>query len=251
MTVGCNNESDMSLKSKIERELAGVPFANFDYSVNISLKNHFLYVETPKVCCSTIKLNLQRLETGFFDFRWPDFESVHKRELSPLIKPSQVLDLDRLLAQTDIFKFCFVRNPYSRFLSCYLDKIKSNSLPRREALIAMNESPDARRDISFDDFLDVVGNQNIGEMNPHWRPQYYQTFQSVFKFDFIGRYEYFSRDFNYVLNQIAPHMIRDGFSSELRHKTGSTALLELYYTPHRLKRVRQLYDIDFRYFSYT
>ncbi|MBD0335929.1 MAG: sulfotransferase family 2 domain-containing protein [Cyanobacteria bacterium Co-bin13] len=95
----------------------------FNLSIHISLKHRYLYVDTPKVGCSTIKLTLQRLELEDEQFARDDFEDIHLRKFSPLLMPIQVGPLDAFLSRSDIFKFCFVRNPYTRVLSCYLDKI--------------------------------------------------------------------------------------------------------------------------------
>ena len=67
---------------------------NFNYSINISLKYSYIYVETPKVACSSIKSTLQKMELGDPQFSREDFEDLHKRDFSPLLRPQQIGNID-------------------------------------------------------------------------------------------------------------------------------------------------------------
>lgn len=237
-------------EDSVRRYTKIVPAQTFNYSINISLQHKYVFVETPKVCCSTIKLNLQRLETELWDFIWPENEDVHDRNFSPLIRPTQVLDFERLLDSKYLFKFCFVRNPYSRLLSCYLDKIAGNR-PPKQAILNILDKGDSGIDahVSFSEFVEAISSQTIVEMNPHWRPQYYQTFQDLIEYDFIGRYENFTRDFEHVLARISPdNMLNPGV--EARHGTDADDKIARYYTIELLQKVNELFAIDFNAFEY-
>ena len=237
-------------QNSVRRHLEFVPAPTFDYSINISLQHRYIYVETPKVCCSTIKLNLQRLETKQKDFTWPEVMDVHNREFSPLLKPSQVHDFDTQVATGNLYTFCFVRNPCTRLLSCYLDKIAGNRPPKRSILDSLGmESKDLSTSVSFGEFVDAIGSQSIQEMNPHWRPQYYQTFQSSLQFDFIGRYENFLNDFSQVLASISPAR-KEHLAAETRHKTDADRQQSVYYTDEIMEKVMRIFEIDFTTFGY-
>ena len=240
------------LKSSNQKHLEFVPFQTFNYSINISLQYRYIFVETPKVCCSTIKLNLQRLETGLPDSIWPQEMDIHDRSFSPLLSPRQVHNFDALLDSGSLFKFCFVRDPYTRLLSCYLDKIAGNRPPKHSILNTLGlEKDDLSIDISFAEFVDAINSQPIIEMNPHWRPQYYQTFQNTLEYDFIGRYENFARDFKYILATISPQGKAHHPRNETRHKTGANQLLDQYYTPEILDKVNRIFEVDFTAFEYA
>lgn len=157
------------------------PIHYFDYAVNISLKYNYLYTETPKNGCSTIKSILQRLELNDPGFYRQDFQDIHNRNFSPLLKPSQVGELDRLILIQKPFKFCFSRNFYSRLLSAYLDKISSNCPQKRNILLHLGKDV-SRLDqvISFEEFIYAVSEQPISNMDPHWRTQYYQYFSKFY-----------------------------------------------------------------------
>jgi sulfotransferase famil protein len=115
-----------SLESAFITDVNGLhhnlPYECLNYGANISLMHKYIYIETAKCGCSTIKLTLQRLELGDVNYKRDDFEEIHVREYSPLLTPRQVGSFRNLLNRPDYIKFCFVRNPYTRLLSAYLDK---------------------------------------------------------------------------------------------------------------------------------
>ncbi|MEM1131241.1 MAG: sulfotransferase family 2 domain-containing protein, partial [Pseudomonadota bacterium] len=101
------------------------------YICHWSVRHGFVYVETPKVACTTVKRVLQAAELG------PERQTetpadVHAKSQSPLLAPSS--DLQGFVAamrDPAVFRFGFVRNPYARALSCWLDKMVNNDFERR------------------------------------------------------------------------------------------------------------------------
>ena len=62
--------------------------------------------------------------------------------------------------------------------------------------------------ITFQQFVTVVSRQNLEEMDPHYRPQFYEGRFALVKYDFIGRLEAMPRDLAYALERIgAPEAI--------------------------------------------
>jgi len=237
-------------KQEIQKYVKYIGESNFEYSVNISLMNKYIYVETPKVGCSTIKNVLQRMELNYPDLVRDDFEDIHDRHYSPLISPSQTCGFDRLLHDPNFFVFSFARNPYTRLLSAYLDKIKNNRPPKKSILSAMGQSPDnIEKQIPFNEFIDVICNLDIAYMNPHWRIQYYQTMQDSIDYDFVGRMENFQEDYIYVFNKINKNY-SDYYSPEIRHATNSHKLLQEYFDDKLTEKVYEKYKIDFTHFGY-
>ncbi|MEL6928277.1 MAG: sulfotransferase family 2 domain-containing protein [Cyanobacteria bacterium J06600_6] len=222
----------------------------FEYAINISHKYSYLYVETPKAGCSSIKASLQRMELESPTFYREDFEDIHNRKFSPLLKPSQVGSFDAFIRRPNLFKFCFARNPYTRLLSAYLDKIKSNKPQKKDILHHLGKNiHQLDTEISFDEFIGVIYEQPIANLNDHWNIQYYQTFQNSIKYDFIGKIESFDRDFEFVLNTINQDY-QKYISKEQRHASGTNKLLQTYYTPTLIAKVRDKFAIDFEHFGY-
>jgi dermatan 4-sulfotransferase 1 len=228
-----------------------VPVAQFDLAVNISTRYRYLFAEAPKVACSSIKLTLRRLELDDPEFAPPDIEDLHPRNFSPLLRPSQVGDLDKFLARKDVFKFCFVRNPYTRLLSAWLEKIAGNMPPKSQILLQLGREPHRLgHEVTFAEFVQAVASQPVSMMDPHWRVQYYQTFQPALTFDFVGRFESFDADFASVLSRLT-----DSFEPYVgratRHKTSADARLADFYTPALADLVFEKYRLDFESFGYS
>jgi len=237
------------LEKTVSKHCPFIPFDQIDYAINISLKHNYLYTETPKVACSTIKTILQQIELELTHFQRIHFEDIHFRQYSPLLKPSQIGNFDDFL-QKNIFKFCFVRNPYTRLLSAYLDKIQKNQPMKKSVLLHLGKnSADLSQAISFEEFVHVVCEQPISNMDPHWRIQYFQTFQQGIQYDFIGKLENINDDLNFVINRLNLQPTPTTHIED-RHATHSNDLIHQFYKPDLLKMVEKKYAIDFEHFNY-
>ncbi len=229
---------------------AHVPAEEFDYTVNISLRHRYVYAENAKVACSTIKLILQRMELDDPHYRPEDLVDLHTRIFSPLIRPAQVKSFSRYIQRPDVIKFCFVRNPYTRLLSAYLDKIENNMPAKKGILRQLGFDPeDLGRPVSFGEFVRAVAGQSISEMDQHWRVQYYQTFQDQIHYDFIGRFESLEEDLESALGMINPEFQRF-WGREDRHATNSEQQLNACYTDQLEDLVYRIYRKDFQQFRY-
>ncbi len=228
-----------------------IPAKQFDYATNISLQYNYLYMETPKAACSSIKTSLQKMELHAPNFHREHFEDIHNRAFSPLIKASQIGNLKQFLERDDIFTFCFVRNPYTRLLAAYLDKIVKNRPAKINILRHMGHPPtDMHIEISFAEFVQVVSQQRAEDMDPHWRIQYYHTCQPGIHFNTVGRIESFNRDFSAILARLNPQY-EQYLSTEQRHSTQSNRQLSRYYTPKIRSIVADIYAADFDFFGYS
>lgn len=225
-----------------------VKVSDFEHSTYCSFNKNYFYGESPKTGCSTIKRVLIQAELG----KRIDFEHgayVHYREFTPFLKISQVGDLDEYFQRKDIFKFCFVRNPYTRLLSCFLDKIQKDQVQNQQIKIQLGLRTDAKTTITFEEFVDAVMQQPPMFMDQHWRTQYYQTFQLNIDYDFIGKFENFETDFFFVLGQLNIDKEKY-YDIANEHVTNANTLIQQYYTQATAEKVYQKYKIDFDYFGY-
>lgn len=87
-------------------------------------------------------------------------------------------------------------------------------------------------------------------MDPHWRHQYYQTFQNSVRYDFIGKFEYFDRQFAEVLSNISADY-QMYLSEERRHSQDTSGLLHEYYNERLRKQVYACFRKDFSCFDYA
>jgi dermatan 4-sulfotransferase 1 len=218
------------------------------HASHISLQNKYLYVETPKVACSTIKKLLIDAE---YEGRVPfsEMEYIHYREFSPLLNARQVGDFRDFLGRKDIFKFCFVRNPYSRLLSCYLDKIAKRKGQHYWPQIELGYGSFYDKALTFVEFVEAVCAQPIRHMDPHWRIQYYATFQAGIDYDYIGRFENFEADLKFAIGQTKIDFEKY-YQIKAGHATGAKGLLNEFYTEEISEKVYWKYQKDFEYFGY-
>lgn len=218
--------------------------ARFLHFMNVSVRHKYLYCPTPKVACSSILLTLQRFELQDSTLAHDPWSEVHYREFSPLLTPLQVPDFWRWLHDAGTFKFCFVRNPYDRLLSTYLDKVVLGDELRAKFHAALGREGS----ISFDDFIDVVVNEPAEDMDAHYAIQCRHTFQSRVPYDYIGRFEHLADG----LAEIARHIGMDLQRYEARidpHKTGPKTYGN-YYTSRTVRLVQHKFAEDFEVFDY-
>lgn len=214
-----------------------------DYLVNISQRNRYLYVENAKVACTTIKRSLQLAEFDGDLELLP--ENVHDRSLSPLIAPSNNMALFRSVFAEDFFRFTFVRNPYTRALSCYLEKFAENEYERGRL------SPELGLDSSvvpsFEEFLVAVREQPLGMRDIHWERQAFLLCPNAMKYTFIGRFEQFGSHWKKVFEYLG---LPATGQAQMRHSTGASSRLSAHYGWRERALVREIYMEDFLTFGY-
>ncbi|WP_118134984.1 sulfotransferase family protein [Oceanicella sp. SM1341] len=230
-------------------------FQHLVYAINISARHRYVYFETPKVACSTIKRFLIKNEIDGIrlfdrsDVSYEEFDFLHNREFSPLLNVKQVYPFRRLLEPgSGFFRFCFVRNPYDRLLSAYLDKIVGDRPQAAQVKAVLGRSAGSEAEISFAEFVDAVAATPPALMDPHWRPQYLHNCVDEMDYHFIGRMERFEPDMAHVCREAgldAQHLAR--FSP---HSNDAGDKLAAYYTPALRKKVYRVFEQDFEAFSY-
>ena len=95
----------------------------------------------------------------------------------------------------------------------------------------------------FDEFVDVIVDIKVDNMDIHFRPQY--TFIPE-KPDFVGKFENLQEDYNKVCEKIG---IKNKENLLHRNKTDKTILKD-YYNEKIIKKVVRLYKKDFESFKY-
>lgn len=105
----------------------------------------------------------------------------------------------------------------------------------------IQDDPRFYRDMSFEQFVDVIGTIKSENRDIHFRAQH--TFIPEHP-DFLGKFENLNEDFKTLCNKI-------DINCELLHenKTNPTKLKE-YYTPGIIKKVVKIYKKDFELFNY-
>ncbi len=240
------------MSSYIEFKDKAIYSERIGYASWVSRENKFLYFENPKVACSKIKESLQIID-GYQvpNPRW----KIHLRE-QPSEFVSSLEDLEDddatyCLNSDEIFRFTFVRNPYSRIWSAYKSKIQSSD-PQFEDVreIIRNKFKEYYRkdkDIKFIDFCRFVCSQEDSYRDAHWKLQTNIIYSEHIDYTYIGRLEYFAHDFSFVLKKLnAPATIM----VETANKVNQT---ESVLSPFNFELANLVYDAykkDFEYFGY-
>ncbi len=233
------------------KALKQMRFEQLKNSVNRSERYRYVYINNPKTGCSTLKTALVELELGDakHSIDLSDPRSIHG-EPSPLrqhppIWPSPTLS--RLVQQGYTF-VSFTRNPYTRLVSCYLDKIANNVL---DWPLIFHDLPSQRQPESFAEFVHQIVPQADLEMNPHWRPQVANLLFGQIPYTFIGRFEAYAEDF---VRAFAAIGVIGEAVPKLRHlnKSHSQGVdLSEFYDEELHTLVYQRYRADFEAFGYA
>ncbi|MEM9928285.1 MAG: sulfotransferase family protein [Bacteroidota bacterium] len=232
------------------------PANDFHNSLLISPKHEYVFANNPKVACSTIRKLLIDAEFGVVKPYAERASTLYFKEFLPFLNVWQIGNFAEWINTEGLYKFCFVRHPYTRLLSGYLDKVVRSKHEKNNILEAMGKADQPDLDISFDSFVRVVCDMPIIKQDHHWRVQYYQTFQAGINYSFVGRFEQLEADLRTVAEQIGisqfitPETFGQAGQNSRQHATNAGGLIRQYYTPALKRLVQQCFEKDFEYFGY-
>ncbi|CAI5983777.1 unnamed protein product [Closterium sp. NIES-65] len=170
----------------------------------------------------------------------------------------------RLVTRPDFFRFTFVRNPFSRALSAYSNKLVVTDTPNNKTGPGSREYWNERffrfvrpqfellkgEDdlVSFPDFMRLVAlmKKNFRwKMDRHIAPQVDVCFMQMIKYDFVGRFESLEEDAKYVVNRFGgDHLDIFNFGVNA-HQTRADTKLVKKYTKDAYELVKEVYAQDF------
>ncbi len=212
-----------------------------------------MYFVVQKVACSSIKTALLPLfnfkENGSGLVREDQTTAVH-----PLFTGSRYQLQDKEFLDGFIegrydgyFKFGFVRNPWDRLVSCYLQKLDPEGQHTRKRYLGLVLSENA----SFRQFAEAVCEVPDEEANSHFRSQHVVLYDEYGKVlpDFIGRFENLWGDFALVGEKIgAPHLklphLTPSLSRKGRHYRD-------FYDAKLVEKVGERFHKDIELFGYS
>jgi hypothetical protein len=229
-------------------ELFGYLADRANYLTHLSWDRGYVYVEVPKTGCTSVKRMLQLAEHGYDKSKLP--KNIHDRAASPLARPREAparfLEALRL---KELFSFTFVRDPFSRALSGYLDKIVENHWEKERRLPPLGFEPDD--DVSFIEFLKAVEAQPDEEKDIHWAPQHHLLAEGRIQFDFVGRFETLRDSLVQVADRIGIMIEPSMLLRTTAHATGAADRLGEFYGDEEMRLVREIYAADFANYGYS
>ncbi len=233
------------------RMAAQMSAGEINHSFHMMPELGIIYVSIPKVACTSLKLAFREVYGAAGSIRPGAIHDVanqpwqHMRDLG-------LRDLARRIENGTLKPVTFVRNPFSRALSCYRNQFeyplrnwdKPNRVHLRSLLIE-----DPMRRMSFAEFLEAVDRQKSAGMNGHWRPQADFVMAKDIPYAFIGRQENLREDFTALGKIVGTNLSSIKLAS--RNRSGAGASLADYYTPETIEMVRRIYAADFETFGYS
>ncbi|MCG7577213.1 MULTISPECIES: sulfotransferase family 2 domain-containing protein [unclassified Halomonas] len=233
------------LKKKTYKEL--------DLNTHISLKNEYVFFQVSKVASSTIKNFLQEIEVAGTSRKVID---VNNRYVSPHVWPTQLKEdkFISIIESPSFKKISFVRNPYSRVLSCYLHRIiKDVNSPSNKSLAKYTGGLCGPK-ITFSDFVKVISEQEPKQQESHWRIQSEEIFFDVIpNWDFIGRFENLKNDLNILDSLLKLKNNNSSFDESVNKSpmaTGANDKLKSYFDDNTQELIYNSYAADFINFNY-
>lgn len=214
--------------------------------VAVSTEHKYIYIRMPKAANSTISKTLA-VHT-FEDYeRGVDLDEKGNvaKGLFQNWQQSGCYSIDCMVE--NYFIFSFFRNPYSRILSAYLDKV-SRSGKKFHQLVARRIGH--KEHYSFEDFVLYLENGGIRD-NAHWARQTEITPVPVSRLDFIGRIETLDKDMAYILREVFNIDEYDGLKVRQNDRRGSDKILTTYYNDDLRERIYTLYKKDFEQIGYS
>lgn len=201
-----------------------------------------VYVRNPKVASSTLLDWLDWMNSGE-----EPAPGRHVRRDNSLPKPREV-GWERVMRMVDgdAFRFSFVRDPLTRFESAYRSKIEKRRPPRGQILEVLGRADEPASEVTFEDFLRAVEQQEPLHMDIHWRPQHLNLMHPVFTFDMLGRLERFDQDIQEIRRQLALPSV----PARSRNVRRSDQPSEYEGRPDLVERVRALYARDLELYGY-
>lgn len=218
-----------------------------NYLVHVDLAHRILYFETPKVACTSVKKFMREAFTGEKIGKGFVQHHIHDRGRSPLAQLSHLCRDDLNAALLGGFcRFSFVRNPYTRAMSGYLDKFfgHEREIHLHKIGLGVDDEP------SFTDVFMRISEIPEKKRDIHFMSQNYLLGSERIKMSFIGRFEFFARDLETVSRRFyeiaKPNLVDlEAFGRQHAQMADTIPLND-----EEKAIVRQAYKSDFERFGY-
>ncbi|WP_455199150.1 sulfotransferase family protein [Kaarinaea lacus] len=210
-----------------------------------------VYTSVPKAANSTIKKCLW--SASGISIEGKNINSSIFKNPGPSRPVSTIDDneLETIFHSDDWFRFSFVRNPYTRLLSAYKDKILGLGNPRKHNTFLKKIHWQSSQPPTFEDFISAISSQSDDAMDWHWMPQSRLIMSDIIKYDFIGKLENYNEDMRTVLTRLntSPDIIDESLSVSL-NKTRNKTRNELQISPGTAEIIQRRFTDDFKDFGY-
>jgi Sulfotransferase family len=232
------------------------------YGSYICPERRVVYLETPKVACSTMKWVLADLMGRPFQTRPTARQtslpmSIHERSQHPMASLATVpfAVAQEALTSADWTRFCVVRNPYARIHSAWAEKIREMSpefRPLVRQILAWDPNSAEKGSVGFPSFLRYLLTAAPKQVrdNPHWSSMSQLVRPDVFNYTDMLRLEQFPDAFESVVARIAPESNARTLLASRRANTSLPSDWRAAYDEECAAAARELAGDDFSLFGY-
>lgn len=235
-----------------------IGWRSINLHTHISLVHEYAYFEVPKAGCGTMKATLGSAEAARYHPSLVELVQAnpHNRsQATPFVKPFQLSpkQLEEVLASKRFARFAVVRDPASRLLSAYLEKIRQGLQQSGPVMERLRETlgdaaPATAQDVTLAQFVDVVAAQTSREQDPHWRRQVDLIGVGTVKHDAVIHLEQLDASWDEIARLTGIDDLKGQFYC--RNSTGASAKVGESFTPELLAKVGDAYAADYRAFGY-
>lgn len=257
MTVPDRRPSRSELGPVTRAYVRAMGWRSVNMHTHISLVGNYAYVEVPKAGCGTMKATLGGMEAARMN---PGMvrrvqDAPHNRlNATPFVKPFQLPPdlLEAVLTGPDYRRFSVVREPASRLLSGYIEKIGQGLKQSAPIVAALKDSTGADvapADVTLDQFLDVIEAQESRDQDPHWRRQADHLGLGIVPYDAVIHLEELDSSWGRISELTSTPDLQEQFFC--KNSTGARNRMADYYTPDLLARVVDVYARDYAELGYS
>lgn len=245
--------------TKITRRYSLEELREIPRNVYYLTKENVQYCYIPKNACSTLKALLRKRE-GFTD--WSDPHMIHgkKNGLQRLQWLPRNEAIERL-NDTRAYRFVVVRNPFSRLISAWQNKVAAPWPDQREdfwnqhlrsecpSIVDSSIMPLNGPLMSLEQFLICLNSQDtISPSNEHWRPQTQLCALDHVQYSRYVNLESFSIGIDNVLNELMWH--EDPHNFQIDRKPVYERSLASFFNAKTIQLTLQYYKADFDILGY-
>ena len=182
----------------------------------------------PKAANSAIVTNLAYLKFG---------EHILDRDAKKRFRTPADLSQEEVHKLDELYKFSIGRNPYTRVLSAYLDKVER---------VTKNH----RRMPTFPDFISYLETSGLYS-NAHWAPQTELMTLPAQHYDLLGKTENLDDSLKTIFSNLNRNHQLDSPIKAKRQTMGASQRLPEYFDQNLADRTYNLYRDDFDTFGYS
>lgn len=214
----------------------------------------FLYMKNHKCACTTVIATLMSLlakQQGIEEEI--SMASVHAPPKSVLLTGPRGLSDDSVIAAIDdpkVFKFSVVRDPVTRTVSAYADKIATGDKQKAKLMKYLGRPADSN--ITLKQFIALLASdEGARDVDRHWRSQRQEIAYDHIPFDYIGTVENIKPAMDHIVRTIfgaqAVGQVVDTRSS-MGHKTSSKDMIATL-TDRDMKNLHKAFGPDFEMYE--